>query len=151
VELESGQLIKLTVEGKPASKGRPRFDPRTRRTYSPPSNIIGENDVRSVWREAGSPRFEDKPPLALDVTITVMRPDSHFKKSGDLSTEGLRHPYPENKKPDIDNAIKLIMDALNTRAYKDDVQIVRANVRRIWGEWPVTTIVISEVVNSFMQ
>jgi len=144
-------MIELRVEGQATGKARPRFDPRTRRTYQPPSNIIAEGDVRRVWEEQGKPRFEDKPPLLMDLTIVVMRPDSHFNKKGELNAEGLRHPYPENKKPDVDNAIKLVMDALNTRAYKDDVQIVKANVRRIWGEWPHTVIKIAEVTNPFFK
>jgi Holliday junction resolvase RusA-like endonuclease len=144
-------VIELHVEGKATTKQRQRFDPRTNRAYTPPSNIINELDVRRVWEQEGKPRIPDKTPLALDVTIIVMRADSHFKKDGSLSAEGLRHPYPENKKPDVDNAVKLVMDALNTRAYKDDVQVVKANVRRIWGEWPKTIIKISPVVNPFIK
>src|SRR5690349_8784808 len=98
-------IVRLEVEGKPTGKARPRFDPRTRRTYTPPANIIAETDVRRVWEQQGKPRFEDKPALELTVTIKVMRPDGHFKKDGSLSAEGLRHPFPENKKPDVDNAI----------------------------------------------
>lgn len=72
-----------------------------------------------------------------------MRPRGHFRKNGELSAEGLRHPVPRNRKPDVDNALKLICDALNTRAYRDDVLIAKATVERVWGEWPETTIRIS--------
>ena len=143
-------MIRLRVEGKATTKQRQRFDPRTKRAYTPGSNIINEMDVRRVWEQEGKPRIEDKTAIAIDLTIVVARSDSHFRKNGELSAEGLRHPYPENKKPDVDNALKLVMDALNTRAYKDDVQIVKASVRRIWGEWPYTDIEISEVVNPFI-
>lgn len=138
--------IVLRVAGKTSGKARQRFDPRTRRAYTPPSNIISENDVRAVWREAGEPRIEDVGDgvaIALEVVITVMRPDGHFKKDGSLSAAGLRQPIPCRQKPDVDNAVKLVMDALNSRAYRDDVRIARATVERRWGDWPETIITLT--------
>jgi Holliday junction resolvase RusA-like endonuclease len=132
--------IFLRVAGKAQTKQRQRFDPRTKRAYTPPSNIVSENDVRAVWREAGEPRMPDDTALAIDVKIVVVRPKGHFKRDGSLSTQGLRHPIPRNKKPDIDNALKLVMDALNSRAYHDDVLVASAKVHRVWGDWPETVI-----------
>lgn len=140
LELAPDQVIELRVAGKASTKQRQRFDPRTRRAYTPPSNIISENDVRAVWREAGEPRVEDDTALAIEIMITTVRPQGHFRKNGNLSAKGLEHPIPRNKKPDVDNALKLVMDALNTRAYRDDVLIARALVERQWGEWPETRI-----------
>ena len=137
-----GEII-LRVAGKASTKQRPRFDPRTRRAFTPPSNIISENDVRAIWREAGEPRVEDDVAIAIEVEIVVVRPQGHFKKDGTLSTEGMRHPIPRNKKPDLDNALKLVMDALNSRAYRDDVLVAYATVERKWGDWPETTIRIA--------
>lgn len=132
--------IRLRVAGKPSTKQRQRFDPRTKRAYTPPSNIISENDVRAVWREAGEPRLPLDCAVGIKMTIVVVRPQGHFKKDGGLSAEGMRNPIPRNKKPDLDNALKLVMDALNTRAYKDDVQVAHASLERVWGDWPETKI-----------
>jgi len=138
VELEPvrAPVIELRIEGKPQTKERARFDSRSRRAFTPPSNIVSENDVRAVWREAGEPRLPDDVALGLELLVTVTRPKGHFKRDGQLSTEGLRHPYPRNKKPDLDNALKLVQDALNTRAYRDDVLIARVHMEREWGDWP---------------
>ena len=141
-------MIELRVAGKATTKQRQRFDPRTRRAYTPPSNIIGENDVRAIWREAGEPRLQADAAVSIEITIVVPRPNSHFRKNGDLSSEGLRHPIPRNKKPDLDNALKLVMDALNSRAYKDDVLVARAVLERRWAEpggWPETLIRLNEL------
>lgn len=135
----------MRVAGNATGKARQRFDPRTRRAYSPPSNIIAEDDVRAVWREAGEPRIEDDTAIHIEVVIVVPRPNSHFKQNGELTALGQRHPIPRNKKPDLDNALKLVMDALNSRAYKDDVQIAKASVERCWGDWPETTIRLKEL------
>jgi Holliday junction resolvase RusA-like endonuclease len=59
-----------------------------------------------------------------------------------LSATGLRHPVPRSRKPDLDNAVKLVMDALNTRAYRDDVRIARVYCERVWGDWPLTVVKI---------
>jgi Holliday junction resolvase RusA-like endonuclease len=137
------KTIELRVAGQASTKSRPRFDPRTRRTYTPPSNIISENDVRAVWREAGEPRFEDLGDgvaLELEVTIYVVRPGGHYRRNGSLSAAGLRQPVPCRQKPDLDNALKLVMDALSTRAYRDDVRIATLSAARRWGPWPETII-----------
>lgn len=136
-------MIELRIAGRASTKQRPRFDPRTRRTYAPPSNIVSENDVRAVWREAGEPRIDDDSAVSLAVTVTVMRPAGHFRKDGSLSAEGLRHPVPRSQKPDLDNAVKLIMDALNTRAYRDDVRVARISAERRWGDWPETQVTLT--------
>jgi Holliday junction resolvase RusA-like endonuclease len=137
--------ITLRIAGRATTKQRPRFDPRTKRTYTPPSNIVSENDVRAVWREAGEPRIEDDCAVALEITVTVMRPAGHFKRDGSLSSEGLRHPVPRSQKPDLDNAVKLVMDALNTRAYRDDVRVAKLSAERQWGDWPETLIVLRAI------
>ena len=39
-----------------------------------------------------------------------------------------------NKKPDIDNVIKLVADALNEVAYKDDAQIIELECRKFYSD-----------------
>ena len=132
--------ITLWLSGQPKGKDRPRFT-KSGRTFTTKETVLAEGNIIRKWEEAGEPRLPDAA-LRCDVTLYIARPASHFKKDGSLSTEGQRHPRPENKKPDVDNAIKLVMDALNKRAYKDDVQIVEAFVDRHWADWPATKIKI---------
>jgi Holliday junction resolvase RusA-like endonuclease len=87
---------------------------------------------------AGAPRLEG--PIALDVELHVTRPRAHFTTTGALSSVGRRMPRPSNRKPDVDNACKLVMDSLNTRAWADDVQVVDLFVSREWADVPCTTI-----------
>jgi Holliday junction resolvase RusA-like endonuclease len=142
-------MIELRVAGKSHGKERPRFDPRTRRAYTPPANIVSENDIRAVWREAGEPRVEDQDAaIGIEVFIMVVRPKGHFKKDGTLSAEGRRNPKPANKKPDLDNALKTVMDALNSRAYRDDVRVARVFMDRDWGTWPEMIIRLREFTSN---
>ena len=137
-------MIVLRIPGKPTGKGRPRFNTKTRRSFTPAKTVNAEEHIRAIWREAGEPRIEGRPPIAISIRIVVTRPQSHFRKNGMLNTEGGRHPYPDNKKPDLDNAAKLVMDALNGRAYQDDVQVVNLKVIREWGQWPETVVRIQD-------
>ena len=40
------------------------------------------------------------------------------------------------KKPDIDNIVKAVLDALNEVAYRDDTQVVELQVRKQYSERP---------------
>jgi Holliday junction resolvase RusA-like endonuclease len=125
------------VLGKPIGKGRPRF--AKGRVFTPHETTVAEEAVRSGWRESGQVRLPDGP-VWLDVELGVTRPRGHFTTRGELSAEGQRNAFPHRQKPDVDNALKLICDALNTLAYADDVQIVTVNVRRRWSEAPFTRV-----------
>lgn len=142
----SGTVSFFTIEihGNPVGKDRPKFNTKTGRVYTTKQTVLAEREVRQAWREAGQPRLPDAA-LELVVELYVQRPKGHFKQNGELSAEGLRHPIPRNKKPDIDNALKLVMDALNSQAYKDDVQIAKVTVMRHWGDWPKTVITVKEL------
>lgn len=126
----------IHIHGNPAGKGRARFGHG--RTFTPKETVMAENDIRAAWKAVGAPRLEG--PIALDVELYVTRPKAHYAVSGALSAVGRRMPRPSNRKPDLDNAVKLIMDALNTRAWADDVQVVELFVGRAWADVPQTTI-----------
>ncbi len=134
-------VIRLVLSGQPEGKKRPKFGKG--RVWTPKETQLAEGNIIRRWEEAGEPRMPDDAALRIEVVLYIARPATHRKRDGSLSAEGLRHPRPENKKPDVDNALKLVMDALNQRAYKDDVRVVEALVERHWAEWPATKIKIS--------
>ena len=49
------------------------------------------------------------------------------------------------KKPDSDNIIKIILDALNGVAYWDDSQVCRVYFDKMYAENPETKIIIKEI------
>lgn len=49
------------------------------------------------------------------------------------------------KKPDMDNCIKIIADALNKIAYHDDTQIVDCQVRKFYSDDPRVEVRILEI------
>lgn len=102
-----------------------------------------------VWREQGEPRFPEldeggvRVPIRLDALVLVERPSSHYNSKGELNKEGRSHPLPENRKPDVDNLLKLLMDAMNKRAYKDDVKVTTSTQKRRWSNVSGTEVTIS--------
>ena len=124
------------AEGKQRARHNPFIQ---KRPFTPKVTLVAEREIRAAWEEIGKPRFPDVA-IGLEVFIAVARPRTHFKKNGELSAEGKRHPYPDNKKPDLDNAAKLVMDALNSRAWRDDVRVTKLVIERDWTDWPLTRI-----------
>jgi Holliday junction resolvase RusA-like endonuclease len=124
----------LDIPGKPAGKDRPRVVRRGDKiwTFTPKKTELAEGEIRRHWEAKNLERL-DEVAIGLTVTLFVERPNSHFTSKGALSATGKRHPLPRNQKPDIDNALKLIMDALNGRAWRDDVQISSVKITREWS------------------
>jgi Holliday junction resolvase RusA-like endonuclease len=46
----------------------------------------------------------------------------------------LENDISPTKKPDIDNVVKIVLDALNKMAFKDDNQITKIDVEKKYGE-----------------
>lgn len=134
-----GPII-LSLNGKPQGKGRPRHG-KGGRVYTPQATKLAEAAVEGAWVEAGRPRIEG--PVKIHIWLAVARPKGHYLRDGSLSTAGKRAPHP-TKKPDVDNVLKLVMDALNGKAYHDDAQVVHALVWRRWStnRWESTAIMV---------
>ena len=63
-----------------------------------------------------------------------------------MKTQKLENIIRPIKKPDMDNVIKMVADALNQVAYKDDTQIVDCQVRKFYSEEPRVEVIIREVI-----
>lgn len=127
----------LRVPGTPRGKERARHS--RGRTYTPAATVEAEQRIYLMWRDNGSPRLPDGP-VALELELGVVRPGAHYNTKHQLNVEGRRQYRPFRRKPDVDNALKLVMDALNGCAWVDDVRIIDAHVYRVWSAEPYTLI-----------
>lgn len=138
--------IKFTVLGTPQGKGRPRFTKVGNyvRTYTPDGTISYENLVRLEYRrQCNDYRFEDGVPLDVRIIAYYDVPKSVSKKKRE---QMLTHQLRPLKKPDNDNIIKCVLDALNQIAYKDDVQVADCQLRKFYSEQPRIVVSISESI-----
>ena len=116
--------IKFTVPGQPKGKQRPRVC-RIRGktiTYTPKQTIEYEKLVGASYTAVSRDFFEKSIPLEISIFALFSIPKYVNKKTKELMINGYIFP---TKKPDGDNIIKAILDALNGAAYRDDVQICR--------------------------
>lgn len=135
---------KFTILGEPAGKGRPRFSNAGGfvKTYTPEKTVSYENLVKLEYeQQCRNYRFPDDAQLDVRIVAYYEIPKSTSKKKAKLMEEGKIRP---TKKPDFDNIGKIICDSLNQRAYRDDAQIVDAQVRKFYSDRPRVVVTIRE-------
>ena len=130
--------ISFTIEGEPTGKGRPRHGKY--KTYTPHKTKAVENNIAYFYKVNIGHYFEGYVKLKLDLYYSIAKSDSKKKKLMKLNNE-LR----PNKKPDIDNVVKLVADALNEVAYKDDTQIIELECRKFYSDIPRIEITIEDL------
>lgn len=132
--------MRITIPGAPRGKARPRVTKRG--TYTPEETRRYEELVRACWAKDGGERFGDD--AALNVLIMAWFPIPQSTSKAKRMEMLLGHIRPA-KKPDCDNVAKIICDALNGCAYKDDAQIVRCTIAKYYSETPRVEVDIQEV------
>lgn len=130
----------FTVPGKPQGKGRPRFT-RQGRIYTPKATADYEKTIRTVYRLIyGDSSFKDKP-ISLTVLAVFKIPKGTSKINKAKMLNGEIRP---SVKPDFDNILKIIADALNGIAYDDDKQIVHSSIDKIYADKQGVIIIIED-------
>lgn len=131
--------LELEILGEPVGKGRPRFSRYG--TYTPQKTKDYEEYVKQCYKNKYN--IKQRPtekPLNAKITAYFKVPTSYSnKKKKELIGQ------PHAKRPDIDNIIKIIFDSLNGLAYKDDNQITKIEVEKLYGEEPKVVLEIKEV------
>lgn len=115
--------MKLTFDINPCAKGRPRLSTRGgfAHAYTPAKTRLFERTLQVLAREQWT-----QPALigALYVAITFYMPVKNKKLWG----------TPHDKKPDLDNLVKGVNDAMNEILYLDDGQIAKLEATKYYAE-----------------
>ena len=138
-------MIEFIIKGKPKALKRHRST-RTGRMYDPSAK-----DKKQIWLQIA--KFKPETPLAGDIMLklifTMPRPKSHFRtgKFKHILKDGYEHIINHTFKPDIDNLVKLIADTIQgqDRMIVDDSQICMLQAEKVYGEFPMTEVVIEEI------
>lgn len=132
----------FSIPGEPCAKGRPRFSRQGQsvRTYTPAKTANYENLVILEYQNAGGKMLEGM--IAMTVMAYYPIPKSASKKARSQMVSGAVRP---TKKPDTDNVLKIVADALNGIAYKDDSQIVTSHIEKWYSDEPRMDVIIEEV------
>lgn len=133
--------LEFTVPGKARGKARPRVT-KAGHAFTPKETVNAEAFVRSraVDALAGRPWLEGALRVTIEVLVGV--PKSWPKKRRAAALAGKFRP---TSPPDIENIAKLIMDSLNTVAYRDDAAVASLTVNKRYAEQPETWVHIVEL------
>lgn len=126
--------ITFTIIGDPMGKQRPKFTSigKWSKAYTPEATANYEQWVKlSFMQQCGNTAFPEETALAVTIKAYFKIPKNESKKRAALMRSGIIRP---TKKPDFDNIAKIICDALNGIAYKDDASIVSAIVEKYYAD-----------------
>lgn len=138
-------MITFLVESKPQGKARARtfYDKRAdkMRSVTPQQTKSYEDLIRWSYKAAGGKYMGEK--LAkVEIQAFYPIPKSWSKKKrNDAIFERIR----PTTKPDCDNIIKVVLDALNGVAYYDDKQVVSVSCDKFYGETGYLRVRIQEI------
>lgn len=133
--------LTFTVPGQPFAKGRPKFARQGGfvRAYTPEKTVAYETLVKLAAGEAMAGAAPMQGPLSLMLRLYVAIPKSTAKRDRAAIEAGRFLP---TKKPDIDNVLKAISDALNGIAYDDDAQLVTVTVTKLYADTPRAEVTV---------
>jgi Holliday junction resolvase RusA-like endonuclease len=122
--------IEFRIPGKVIGKGRPHFVKKTGVAITPQQT----RGYESLIRDVALPLMGGHQPwegcVRVCITAKYKIPKSWSKKDRQLAIDGKVPP----KKPDVDNVVKIVLDALNRVVYLDDTQVTQCTVRKMWDE-----------------
>jgi Holliday junction resolvase RusA-like endonuclease len=149
-------MLSFTVLGEPRGKGRPRFT-KMGIAYTDSETRAYENLVRSAYRRAaqGAAPIRAGVPVEVHITAFFGIPKNLTKREQYDIASGRTRP---TKKPDLDNIIKIVCDALNPvkdkktgavifeGAYADDAQVVKAIPEKLYSMTPRVEVTIEPIM-----
>ena len=122
-EVREKERLSFPVRMEVIGKQRPRVTMRGghAQAYTPKKTRMAEAEIAKEFIRRFGSKGGFSGPVAIDVVAT--RP---LCKSNPKWMQGIQ----DAGKPDIDNVLKLVMDALEGVAYKNDAQVVRCSAAK---------------------
>lgn len=141
--------LRVFIPGEPCAQGRPRFSTAGGfvRAYDPAKSRNYKAYVKAVCAEEAKKQgwlFNTDLPLKVEIIAGLSIPSSKSKKWKQAAMDGKEKP---TKKPDVDNIVKTVTDALSGVIYKDDKQITSLVVGKIYSVRPGVALVIKMLDN----
>lgn len=158
--------ISFIVPGNPQGKARPRVCRINGKsiTYTPKKTVEYEklirtsavaeiknfeqrrepcyDAIRASYNAVSGVKFEKNVPLEMNILALFSLPKTASKKFVNAALNNEVYPA---KKPDCDNIIKVICDALNGLAYHDDSQVCRVYFEKTYAPIPCVKVEIKAI------
>ncbi|HBF7766709.1 TPA: RusA family crossover junction endodeoxyribonuclease [Clostridioides difficile] len=133
--------VNFTIDGEPVGKERPRMNTYAKRTYTPNKTKNYEDYIKYLYQSKVKYYFKGYIKMTLRCYYSIAK--SNSKKVKEQKRNNVLRP---SKKPDIDNVVKIIADALNEIAYKDDTQIVEVVASKYYSDRPRVEVILEDIV-----
>lgn len=126
---EVKMIYEFEVPSKIIGKGRPRLNTYTGIVYTPTKTKDYETLIEQyfVMKYPRYKTIEGRAKVSIKAFFEIPKSTTKVQKAGMM--ENKISPV---KKPDIDNIVKVVLDAMNKFAFKDDTQIVKLEVEKIY-------------------
>ena len=135
--------VAFLVPGKPTGKGRPRAARRGKHItlYTPEKTAAYESTVALAASQAmnGQPLIAGPVDVIMHMVMPI--PTSWSKRKQDEALAGTLMP---TTKPDMDNVVKAVFDAVNGVVWNDDTQVVGLQVLKRYGATPCVRVIIGD-------
>lgn len=121
--------VSFVIHGKVVGKGRPHFVKKSGVALTPQRT----RSYESVIRDAAFREMKWEPwdaPVYAVIRAYYEIPKSWTKAKKELAQKQLIAP----SKPDVDNIVKIVLDACNRTVYLDDTQVVLCISQKLWGD-----------------
>ena len=130
--------MRFTIPGPPAGKARHRTGQG--RAYTPRQTLVYENAVKYAYLEAGGKMMDGQVEIMILAYYPIPKSASR-KRRAQMLTGQIRPTV----RPDWDNIGKIVCDAINGIAYRDDACVTDATVLKRYAENPRVEVEIGEV------
>lgn len=132
--------VTIVIPGVPVPQGRPKFARRGNfvTTYDPDKSRKWKEHVKEHAEPQVTELFDKSIPLSITAVFYMPRP---------ASVSATKRPF-HIVKPDVDNLVKGLTDALTGICWVDDAQIVEIRACKEYSETPQTVLMVEEYVKA---
>lgn len=71
---------------------------------------------------------------SVNIVFSFPRPKSHYRTGRNCAELRQNAPFKHTSRPDVDNLLKFVFDALNRHFWNDDSVIYKVEASKVWGE-----------------
>ena len=128
-----GQICSYIIDGNPVPLARARVNFSKSRFWDSQKQLKFSIGIQVSNQHNGRDHLQ--PPLRLDVVFYLPIPRQQPLLSG----------HYHHAKIDLDNLLKMLLDACNTIAYKDDAHISEIHARKLYAVNPRTEFTLTEL------
>lgn len=132
------EIVTFIIPGKPYAQKRPRFSRASGRAFDPKENCTFASAVQAIALQ----HFRE--PLTGPVRVEIVaafEPAASWSKAKRSAAMGTYH----TQKPDADNLMKAVLDALNRLAWSDDSQVAEIRIVKRWAPVAQTAVTVEQL------